>query len=66
MDDWRAIYGITYSVEGVGKRGPLKAKSLNNRPHTDIKRQRTQTHTRRYTHRDTHIGSGLGWGIMEA
>lgn len=47
MDDCRAIYGITYSVEGVGKGGPLKAKSLNTMPYTH--RHKETTHTNIYT-----------------
>lgn len=54
VDDWRAIYGITYSMEGVGKRGTLKAKSLNTMLH--IYRHKETTHT------NTHANSGSGLG----
>ena len=63
VDDWRAIYGITYSVEGVGKRGPLKAESLNTMPH--IHRHKETTHTHTHTHTDTHR-QWIRIGIMEA
>lgn len=65
MDDWRAIYGITYSVEGVGKRGPLRAKSLNTMPHIDRHKETTCTNTHTHSHTDTHTGSGLGWGLWK-
>ena len=65
-DDWRAVYGITYGVEGVGKRGPLKAKSLNTMPHIHRHKEAThKKHTLLDAHTDTLIGSGLGWGLLK-
>lgn len=58
------IYGITYSVEGVGKSRPLKAKSLNTMSHIH-RHQLTQTHIHGYTHRYTHR-QWIRMGIMEA
>lgn len=67
VDDWRAIYGITYSVEGVGKRGPLKATSLNTIPHIHRHREtaHTNTHSRIHAHRYTHR-QWIRMGITEA
>lgn len=65
VNDWRAICGITYSGEGVGKRGPLKAKSLNTMSHTHRHKETTHTNTHVDTHTHMHTGSGLGWGLWK-
>lgn len=55
VDDWRAICGITYSEDGVGKRGPLKTKSLNTRPHTHGNKRKLVQHEHTHTHTWIHI-----------